>query len=242
MGIDKTSIPLLRHLDMALPLIGVYDAPEDTDFGVVFSPPQGKHSCFFSSYKKWVQGKTLRLSAGHYGCGGCATWMFDKQNRSRQEYIEFLVDDEGLKARHEDMGTWFDHAPRYRPEYGSLFIGPLRQEHGKYLKTVTFFVNPDQLSVLMIGAQYYHRPGMPDPVIAPFGSGCGQILSLFADLSIPQAIIGATDMAMRKYLPADVLAFTVTVPMFEQLSDINENSFLDKPFIQGLKKARKGKL
>ena len=189
-----------------------------------------------------MNGKTLRLSPEHYGCGGCGTWMFGRQTRSRQEYIEFLVDDEGLKARHEDMGAWIDIAPRYKPENGFLFIGPLQDDKNEYLKTVTFFVNPDQLSVLMIGAQYFHRPGMPDPVIAPFGSGCSLILSLFHDLGIPQAIIGATDMAMRKYLPANVLAFTATAPMYDLLISIDENSFLDKPFIRELKKARKGKL
>ena len=238
----KNNIPLLRQLDLGIPLIGVYDAPGDAAFGEIFEPPAGRHSCFFSSYKKWLKGKTLRLDPEHYGCGGCGTWMFGKQTRTRQEYIEFLVDDEGLKSRHEDMGAWFEIAPRYIPQNGFLFIGPLRDDKKEYLKTVSFFVNPDQLSVLMIGAQYFHRPGMPDPVIAPFGSGCSQILSQFTDLNIPQAIIGATDMAMRKYLPADVLAFTATVPMFDLLCSIEENSFLDKPFIRELKKARKGKL
>ena len=95
-----------------------------------------------------------------------------------------------------------------------------------------------QLSVLAIGAQYHSAPDDPPPVIAPFGSGCMQLLPLFEDLDAPQAVIGATDIAMRRFLPPDVLAFTVTRPMFEQLCVLDEKSFLYKPFWNNLRKAR----
>ena len=55
-------------------------------------------------------------------------------------------------------------------------------------------------------------------MIAPFGSGCMQLVGVFKDLGAPQAAIGATDIAMRQYLPPDMLAFTVTKPMFERLA------------------------
>jgi len=59
------------------------------------------------------------------------------------------------------------------------------------------------------------------------------------DLNIPQAMIGATDIAMRQYLPPDMLLFTVTKSMFEQLCELDENSFLYKHFWQRLRKARR---
>ena len=99
-----------------------------------------------------------------------------------------------------------------------------------------FYVTPDQLGVLALGAQYHSAPGDPPPVIAPFGSGCMHLVSLFDDLSIPQALVGATDIAMRHYLPPEVLAFTVTRPMFEQLCALDERSFLYKPFCLSLDK------
>lgn len=55
---------------------------------------------------------------------------------------------------------------------------------------------------------------------------------------MPQAIIGATDIAMRQHLPPDILAFTVTKPMFEQLCALDTRSFLHKPFWRNLRKAR----
>ncbi|NQT78746.1 MAG: DUF169 domain-containing protein [Bacteroidetes bacterium] len=233
---------IINKLDLSIPLIGVYDAPGDTDFGQVKTPPGNRHSCFFAFYKSWEKGTTLKLSHNNYGCGGCGSWLFGEITKTRKEYVKFLADDEGLKANHELMDEWLDDVHAYKPEHGFLFIGPLKDEHAQYLKTITFFVNPDQLSVLMIGAQYYHRPGDPVPVLAPFGSGCMEMLSHFTDLDIPQAVIGATDLAMRKYLPPEILAFTVTVPMFEQLCKIDKNSFLEKRFLKDLKKARKGRL
>jgi hypothetical protein len=92
--------------------------------------------------------------------------------------------------------------------------------------------------MLIIGAQVFAAPSDPMPVIAPFGSGCMQLVSLFKDLEIPQAVIGATDMAMRKYLPPEILSFTVTKKMFEQLCSLDQNSYLEKRFINTLKKAR----
>jgi len=90
---------------------------------------------------------------------------------------------------------------------------------------------------LMVGAQYHSSPDDPPPVIAPFGAGCMELLP-FKDLSIPQAAMGATDIAMRRHLPPDILAFSVTKPMFERLCSLDERSFLYKPFLKNLKKAR----
>jgi hypothetical protein len=47
---------------------------------------------------------------------------------------------------------------------------------------------------------------------------------------------------MRGDLPADVLAFTVTVPMYERLCGLGDDSFLGKGFLGRLRKARDGSL
>jgi hypothetical protein len=139
------------------------------------------------------------------------------------------------------MGEWIDRTRHAPPEHGNHLVGPLRDEQYDYLKSVTFFINPDQLSLFVIGAHYHE--GSPDPgvVTAPFGSGCGLLDALFADVESPRAMIGATDIAMRKYLPPDILAFTVTKPMYERLCSLDETSFLAKQFWGDLVKAREGK-
>jgi len=89
----------------------------------------------------------------------------------------------------------------------------------------------------MIGAQYRSSPDDRSPVIAPFGSGCFEPQP-FENLDIPQAAIGATDIAMRYHLPPDILAFTFTRPMSRQLCELDERSFLYKPSLLRLRETR----
>ena len=136
------------------------------------------------------------------------------------------------------MNQWMDHNKPYQQEHPHILIGPLREGGYEYLKSVTFWVNPDQLGLLLLGAHFNRPSADPLPVLAPFGSGCMQLVTLFETLDIPQAVIGATDIAMRQHLPPDILGFTVTKTMYEQLCALDEQSFLHKPFWARLRKAR----
>jgi hypothetical protein len=230
---------LKKRLDIETPLIGFYDAPDPAIFVPLVSPQE--RQCVYAFYQCWLRGETLQLTKDRYGCGGAGHWMWGVQLRSRKEFLEFLADDEGLKASRSLMGKWIDAAKPYKAEHPHLFLGPVKKEAWPFAKSITFLVNPDQLSALAIGAQYHSAPEDPSPVIAPFGSGCSQFLP-FKDLSIAQASIGATDIAMRQHLPPDMLTFTVTRLMFKQLCELDERSFLYKPFLERLKKSRGGKL
>jgi hypothetical protein len=229
---------LVKRIDLSIPLIGFYDAPDPGPFEPLIKPNQG--DCVFLYYANWLKGQTLHITKEHYGCGGAGCWMCGIELRSREEFIKFLVDEEGLKASHELMEKWIDSSATYKAAHPHLFIGPLKESQWAYIKSVSFFVNPDQLSTLMIGAQYNSAPEDPTPVIAPFGSGCMELFP-FKDPEIPQAAIGATDIAMRQHLSPDTLAFTVTKPMFKQLCDLDKRSFLYKRFLRNLKESRREK-
>jgi hypothetical protein len=233
---------LIEKTNYNKPVVVVYDAPSETPFDEIVELKAQGRVCLFAHYKNWMNGKTLRLTATNFGCGGCGTWFFGVQGRSRESYISFLADDEGLKANHQLMGEWFDDAKRYQPEHDSIFIGPYHANAAAYSKTFTFFVNPDQLSVFITAANYFSAPSMPDPVKVQFGSGCSELLPHVSEVAHPQATIGTTDLAMRKFLPPDIMAFTVNKPMFDNLCQLDETSFLNKPFLEGLKKARGGTL
>jgi len=229
---------LLEKMGLGIPLTGFYDAPDTHPFEPLVEPKPGTGACVFAFYRQWLRGKILHLTKENFGCGGAGHWLCGVETRSREELVSFLVDDEGLKASHALMNQWLDYREGYRQEHPHLLTGPLRADQYEYLRSVTFFVNPDQLGLLMIGAQYYSSPGDPLPVIAPFGSGCSQLVAPFDDLGAAQAIIGATDIAMRRYLDPELLAFTVTRPMYERLCSLGEESFLYKPFWKTLRKAR----
>ncbi len=229
---------LLKKAGLTHPLIGVYDAPDPAPFEPLVGPKPDKWACVFMFYQRWLQEETLHLTRDNFGCGGAGRSLFNVETRTRAEYVTFLAEEEGLKASPELMGRWLDSRRPYEPEHGHIFIGPFKPDQYQYLKAVTFYVNPDQMSLLMLGAGYHTAPDDPPPVIAPFSSGCGLMLELFDDLNRPQAVIGATDIAMRRYLPPELLAFTATKPLFEQLCRLDERSFLYKQFWQKLRQAR----
>ncbi|MBS3819013.1 DUF169 domain-containing protein [bacterium] len=226
---------LNQILNLNTPLIGFYDAPNPQPFQPLVEPH--KKDCIFSFYQRWIQGETLHLTKDNFGCGGAGHWILGIKSRSKEDYIRFLGDEEGLKASPQLMEQWIDSSHPYHPQHSHILIGPLNQNQWTYLQSIMFFVDPDQLSTLMCGAQHHSSPQDPPPVIAPFGSGCMEIRP-FQNPDIPQAAIGATDLAMRQHLPAHILAFTVTKPMFRRLCELDKRSFLYKSFFQNLKKTR----
>jgi hypothetical protein len=233
---DPTS--LLTIAGIETPAIGFYDAPDPYPFEPLVRPPSGERACIFGFYAQWLQDQSLHITKNRSGCRGAGYWLCGVETLSRRDFVEFLVDDEGLKASHELMNRWLDHRRPYQQENPHILIGPLRDGQYEHLKTVTFLVNPDQLGLLLLGAQYHSDPEDPPPVSARFGSGCMQLVTLFEDLDIPQACIGATDIAMRHYLPPDILAFTVTKSLFERLCALDERSFLYRRFWTRLQGAR----
>ncbi len=231
---------ILARLSITEPLIGFYDAPDPAPFEPLVVP--GGRQCVFASLKSWRQGKTLHLTRDKHGCGGMH--LFGINERPRDSLVEFLCDEEGLRASRELMNEWLDSMKSYKPVHEHLLIGPLHPDQYDYLRTVTFYVNADQLAVLCVGATYYSRPDDIPPILAPFGSGCMQIITLFDSLEAPQALIGSTDTAVRKNLEPWMLAFTVTRPMFELLCRWAEDpkSSLHSGFLDGLIRARGGSL
>jgi hypothetical protein len=235
---------LLAELNLQTPLVGLYDAPDPHEFAPIVSPRSGagRGPCVFHFYSRWQSGYTLHLTAENFGCGGCGRAFFGAQARPRDAFIDFLWRDEGLRASRQLMADWVDNAPIYTPEFNNVLIGPLKPELFGYLKSVTFWANPDQLSVLQHGAYHHHAWGEPDPVTIPFGSGCSELVVALGDLTRAHAAIGGTDVAMRGDLPQGVLGFTVTVPMFAQLCSLGDESFLGKGFLARLRKTRGGSL
>ena len=234
---------LLRELDLHAPLIGLYDAPEPKPSRRSWRRGRARAADRVSS-TSIAAGRRARRSTSPrttHGCGGCGRSLFGV-HRERDDLIDFLWKDEGLRASRDLMADWVDNAPTYRPVHANVMVGPLKPELAAYLRTITFWVNADQLCVLQHGAYHHHAWGEPDPVTVPFGSGCSELVVPFRDLDAPQAVIGGTDIAMRDGLPPELIAFTVTLPLFAQLCALGDESFLGKGFLARLRKARGGSL
>jgi hypothetical protein len=182
---------------------------------------------------------------GGYWIGGTMPAWVQKVAEGEQPplaaFASRLNQREGFEDSDEIMLREFEHRKPYTIRNSHVVIGPPRAERYQHLRTVTFYLNPDQLSLLVIAAEY-HNAAPASAITVPFGSGCGQLAAVLGDPDSeePRAAIGATDVAMREHLPPDLLAFTVNKPMFEQLCALDRRSVLHKPFWTRLQRTRRG--
>ena len=238
---------LLRISGIKNPLIGFYDVADPSPFEPFGTPER----CFYSAYENWLKGESICVSEGEASCQGGGYWVggvmppwavksAGADGDPLESFAKSLNQREGFKSSDELMCQWLENQKPYLIENENVVVGPLKEDQYQHLKTVTFYVNPDQLSLLIIGAEYNNASQKNHPVIVPFGSGCGQMAALLGDLNsdTPKAVIGTTDIAMREHFPADILAFSVNKPMFKQLCELGEESFLYKGFWKRLQKAR----
>ena len=110
-------------------------------------------------------------------------------------------------------------------------------------ETTVFVVDPDQLSALVILANY-GREGMEN-VIIPWAAGCqtiGIIPFREAKAQRPRAVVGLTDISARKYvrniLGAEFLSFAMPWKMFLEMEGKVEGSFLERHTWQSLLESR----
>jgi uncharacterized protein (DUF169 family) len=101
------------------------------------------------------------------------------------------------------------------------------------VKSVTFFVEPDALSALVILANYAQP--QRENVAIPWAAGC-QVVGIFGyqeyDRDPPRAVVGLTDISARRSVRAslgkNVLSFTAPWPMFLEMEKHVEGSFLQR--------------
>ena len=148
--------------------------------------------------------------------------------------VEEFSEGEGFCKTPELVQEWIDSLPEARPEGPFVIIKPLRDlQKSETPKVVSFLVNPDQLSALVVLANYA-RKGRDNARI-PFGAGCscfGLYPFAEAEKENPEAIIGLTDISARFYLNKplgrDILSFTVPFKMFEEMEANAPDSFLSR--------------
>ena len=100
-------------------------------------------------------------------------------------------------------------------------------------QVVIFFVDPDQLSALVILANYDRETN--ENVIIPYAAGC-QTVGIYpyreAAADQPRAVVGLTDISVRTYvrqqLGDHLMTFAVSLKMFKEMEDNVEGSFLER--------------
>ena len=101
------------------------------------------------------------------------------------------------------------------------------------VRSITFLVNPDQLSALVVLANYDREHN--EHVVIPFAAGC-QVIGICTyrenEKEDPRAVVGLVDLSARKnvrrQLGRDVMSFSVTAEMFQRMEQNVEESFLER--------------
>jgi uncharacterized protein (DUF169 family) len=124
-----------------------------------------------------------------------------------------------------------------------IVVKPLEQTGSQQddVKSVTFFVEPDALSALVILANYAHPER--ENVAIPWAAAC-QVLGIFAyrelDRDHPRALVGLTDISARKSvrgsLGENTFSFTAPWPLFLEMEKHVEGSFLGRETWRSLRR------
>ena len=226
---------LTESLGLEYPIIGLYDLPSTDTVPDVIE----KRGCVFSCFGEWQKGRMTRISRMRPGCPGSAYWLCGNEALPHDEFLDFLVETEGIKPDRESMQQFLDVHPTYSMRHRYLLFGPLLAGDYHYCRTVTIFCNPDQLSALIVGINSLHQPGTPYPVLPSIGPGCYQLSGVFPSFDGEYAVISSTDIAMRCNLPEHILSLTVTPSLYGKLCGLDASSYLTKPFWKRLVAKRK---
>lgn len=216
---------------------------------------EGKRGCVAAMLSGAAKGKTAVFSRKTTGCpgggvglgfgntyvnfpGGIEYFLSTGNKEFCQSEIgknlvknmPHLEDGEGYLKNPEIAKKFIESLPMTDVPFEYVVYKPLEKlSEGEIPKIVVLPVNPDQLSALVVLANYARDS--VDNVIVRFGAGCHQtgIIAYQECLSEnPRAVIGLTDISVRKIFDKDILSFTMPYEMFLEMENNVEGSFLQK--------------
>jgi uncharacterized protein (DUF169 family) len=235
--------------------IAEYLKPSHLPFAVLLTdtkPETGLHfkesgwGCVAAMMMAASQGKTAFFDRKTFGCpGGGVALGFGNQYRDFP--ITGLLST-GYETHTTPSGKVYSarEGERYAatPELAAKFVEnlPMRDVAEEYVvftplhsvsesdsvSMIVLFVNPDQLSALVVLANYGRESS--NNVIAPFCAGCQSLLYGHDEEEKvpPRAMIGFFDITARKHVEKDILSFTIPYTMYLEMEANVEDSFLSR--------------
>ena len=195
----------------------------------------GIHMCMIGLLQNArKKGETVYFDKDHFGCPGGAYYMgFRESPMPNIEYflscgIPGQMDGERYVKTPELARKYFGiMKPRSSPATYCVFK-PIEQfQIGMEPEVVAFFAPPDILSGLFTLTNYALE--RTDAVYAPFGSGCGTILTYPLKEAVkeqPRAILGMFDVSARPMVGKDILTLSMPFSVFLKLLENVSGSFL----------------
>lgn len=237
---------LTRELKLRYPLIAVIPSDNKPDSSVI--PRQSGWSCTINLIMLAAKGATVATDRKSIRCPGGKTGMGfgNYYSRHLDTVSSFLstgkpgrFEGEGYKKTPQLARTMIESIPAIELPCRYLIFKPLDKIdlQSETPELIIFLANPDQLSALIIMANYSRNNN--HSVAVSMGSGCSSIcLYPFNESkqNEPKAVIGLTDITVRHFLDPDILSFTVPYSMFLKMESDVPGSFLMKGPWKELKK------
>jgi len=144
--------------------------------------------------------------------------------------MPFLVEGEGYFKNPDVAKKFVDILPkRDIPNEYVVFIPLEKVTKEETPKVIVFLATPDQLSALLVLANYEGEHNQN--VIAPMGAGCHSIgIIPFAEeeRENPRAVLGLFDISVRKHVDKNILSFTIPYRLYQKMEANVAGSFLDR--------------
>ncbi len=204
---------------------------------------EGQWGCVTAMLTAAAKGRRAVFSRTTFGCegGGIGLGLINQFSDGFEYFVSTgkeglppvkgIPESEAFKKTPELGKEWMDSLTLVSIPEQYITFAPLTEVDvaKEEPRVVVFYANPDQLTALIVLANY-GRPGY-DNVVAPFASGC-MTACLFAwneaARERPRAVIGMTDVSARPHIDADLLSFSVPYNMFKEMENNVPGSFLDK--------------
>jgi uncharacterized protein (DUF169 family) len=224
--------------------VAIILSDEKPEEGLQFK--EGTWGCVSSMLFASSKGKTAFFNRKTFGCIGGGTGL-GFGNRYKNFPIDCFLST-GTKDIQTNIRTRtsLEEGEAYikTPELAKKFIDtlPIRDVPTEYVifkplqlvgdnvkpEMIIFFANPDQISALVVLANYGRKSC--ESVISPFCAGCQSILYGYAEAEKdkPVAILGMFDITARKFVDKNLLSFTIPFKMFEEMETNVKESFLER--------------
>jgi uncharacterized protein (DUF169 family) len=225
--------PFQEALGLKESPLGIYytnDEPEG------ITPKEGIQGCMIGLLQNAPKkGKIVYFDKTHFGCPGGAYYMgFFESPRPNIEYflscgIPGEMEGERYIKTPERAREYFAKMiPRRAPATYCVFKPIDQFQAGTEPEVIVFFITPDILSGIFTLINYALE--RTDAVYAPFGSGCGVILTYPLKEAVreqPRAVLGMFDVSARPMVEKDVLTLSMPYSVFLKLLENASGSFLE---------------
>ncbi|THB79581.1 MAG: hypothetical protein D6B25_01085 [Desulfobulbaceae bacterium] len=221
--VKKSNRLFAEYFPTTLPSMGWYFSTEVVGDARVL--PEDQYCCLFSQIYNVAQGEAICFSAQSAGCSGAACYF--GFSRPSPDAGGFLATKEKFKQEIGFAHQFYAQINAAQPSARYLILSGLEFLNDDcFVEVVNMWVEPVVLSGLVTMANFDSPAN--DNVTTPFASGCQSMWTLpykERNVTHPKATIGALDPAMRKYIPANTLMFSVPASRYCQMADNLPDSF-----------------